>query len=470
VSNEKFKLLDIHDMPQQRGTGNPRPRKSKIPEKGRIRVVLAAVLVIVIIKYCGPCVSGNGEGEKNIRANEPAADNSKTLDYRMTFDDLRQLIREHPINIGLPEQTIIVDHTESRARGRNRESGKDTLTLALSIDTVLQRHAQSLLRRHRPRYGAVAAIDPATGRVLALASYANEGETIDGSDLYLRSIFPAASVFKTIVAAAGIEHGRMNARTTIPHYGGHHTLFRSQLQENLRVSKDITLQDAFAYSVNPAFARIALFNTNRDIVVNFGKKFGFHDTIPFELDVDVSVMLSPDTDFSIAEFASGFNRETTLSPLLGALIAGVASNGGVMHRPTIVDSVRSARRDTVVYTRETQTWRRAVREQTAAELRNLMTKVTHYGTARRHFRPLRDSARFGRYEYGGKTGNVNKLGLGRVDWFVGFARNPNDKTQQIAIGVVTTHGEFWTVQSNYIASELFKRYITIEERKRRVGD
>jgi cell division protein FtsI/penicillin-binding protein 2 len=468
-------------MPQDRGAGRktPTPRKFKIPEKGRIRIVLAVVLIIVIVKHCGPCISNMGSGErKNIRGNElstrrggnpPPASEKKT--DQITFDELRQLIKDLPIGIALPEQKIIIDSPDSRLRGRNRDDSKDTLTLTLSIDTVLQKLAQNLLRRYKPRYGAVAAIDPMTGRVLALASYANEGEEIDGSDLYIRSIFPAASVFKTVVAAAGIEHGRMNARTAIPHFGGHHTLYRTQLQENLKVSKDISLQDAFAYSVNPAFARIALFNTNRDVVIDFGKRFGFHDTIPFEFDVDVSVMLSPDSDFSIAEFASGFNRETAISPLHGALIAGVVCNGGVMRRPTIVDSVRSSKRDTLVYTRETQTWKRAVREQTATELRTLMTKVTHYGTARRHFRPLRDSARFGKYEYGGKTGNVNKLGLGRVDWFVGYARNPNDKNQQIAVGVVTTHGEFWTVQSNFIASELFKRYIIItEEQKRRAAE
>jgi cell division protein FtsI/penicillin-binding protein 2 len=136
-----------------------------------------------------------------------------------------------------------------------------------------------------------------------------------------------------------------------------------------------------------------------------------------------------------------------------------------MYVPTIVDSVYSSAKDTIIYTRKPQVWRRPVKESTANELRGLMNKVTHYGTARKAFRPLRDSGRFGKYEYGGKTGNVNKLGLGRVDWFVGFARNPNDKNQQIAVGVVTTHGEYWTVQSSYVASELFKRYIISAEQK-----
>jgi cell division protein FtsI/penicillin-binding protein 2 len=108
-------------------------------------------------------------------------------------------------------------------------------------------------------------------------------------------------------------------------------------------------------------------------------------------------------------------------------------------------------------------WRRAVKESTASELRGLMATVTQSGTARKTFRPLRESQKYNMYEFGGKTGSMNKLGLGRVDWFVGFARHPNDKSKRIAVGVVTTHGEYWTVHSSYIAAELFKKYIGNEE-------
>ncbi|MDR3013274.1 MAG: hypothetical protein LBU70_08710 [Chitinispirillales bacterium] len=518
--------LDIYDNKTQRprGTGKQKPvsRKFKIPEKGRIRLVLILVLIIIGIRFTGPCLSGdtdrrakrtenhteeknidgvtskrtNNQTKKNIddaidnhidnrtdtttdsmlmdapgrprrlgrlarffmdkkarreeqRFIREAAARRHTAQHDMSFDDVRQLFKTHDIGIGASRQTVIVD--------------KDTLTISLSIDTVLQRFAQTLFRRYKPRYAAAAAIDPATGRVLALASFANEGEELDGSDLYLKSIFPAASVFKTIVAAAGIERAGMNSQTAIPHYGRNHTLFMSQIQENLRVSRDVTLQDAFAYSINPAFARIALFNTNKDAVFDVGQRFGFNESIPFELDADTSVMFYPEGDFSIAEFASGFNRKTLISPLFGAMIAAAVCQGGIIFEPTIVDSVTSSRRDTVVYTREHNIWRRAIRESTASELRQLMTSVTRYGTARNQFRPLRTSNRFGRYEYGGKTGNVNKLGLGRVDWFVGYAKDPNNKDRRIAVGVVTTHGEFWTVHSSFIAGELFRRYIIIEE-------
>ena len=523
--------MDIYNKPQNTKAGRKSPplyRKFKIPEKGRIRLVLILVLLVMGARLCGPMRGKRGaeppvpattdnsivtdkkvagvkdtlrdaiprdnnnvsRKDKHRRAPVPTTNSKNILDddipprkfqsrnkkrsapktpprqplpnHLMNFDDVRQLFKEHNIDIGSSTQTVVLDGSDGqRSRwGRDNKSiDNDTLTLSLSIDTALQQYANRLFRRYKPRYGAAAVIDPATGRVLALASFAGEGEDIDGGNLYVRSIFPAASVFKTVVAAAGVEHAKMNARTAIPHYGRHHTLFRTQLVENLRVSKDITLIDAFAYSVNPAFGRIALFHTNKDAVIDFGRRFGFHDTIPFEVDSEVSVMLSPDSDFSIAEFASGFNRETKISPLFGALLAGAVSADGIIYRPTVVDSIHSSLRDTSVYIRETEIWRRALKEPTATEMRRLMSAVTRYGTARTNYRPLRESQRLRHFEYGGKTGNVNQLGLGRVDWFVGYARNPNDKNQQVAVGVVTTHGEYWTVQSSFIAAELTRRYL-----------
>ncbi|MDR0305526.1 MAG: hypothetical protein LBI42_01680 [Chitinispirillales bacterium] len=371
----------------------------------------------------------------------------KKVSNQMSFEDVRQLVRQHGIDINAPHQQITLNN-------------KDTLILSLSIDTNLQRYANRLLRRYKPRYGAAAAVDPVTGRVLAFASYAGEGETIEDKDLYLKSIFPAASVFKTITAAAGIEKAGMNSKTQIPHFGGNHTLYRTQLQENLKVSRNISLEDAFAYSINPAFARIALFMINKDILTDYGKRFGFNTPLPFELDAGMSEMFAPDSEFSVAEFASGFNRQTNISPLFGALIASAVCEGGVVPQPTIIDSIRSFKKDTIIYSRPKEPWRRAVKEQTAKELAVLMTKVPHYGTARNTFRQIRHSPKFSGYQFGGKTGNVNKQGLGRVDWFVGFGRHPHDKSQRIAVGVVTTHGEYWTVHSSYIASELIRRYLS----------
>jgi hypothetical protein len=510
-------LNDYVSPPKKRGPvrGVSGLRNFKIPEKGRIRIALiAVVLTIAIIKFAGPCGGGkkaklvdiavdttnnintvnrdnkdkrvnkagsvntannlNTDGKDKTGKKKDAADNVNTAnpkenkkpltDNKITFTDLRQLVKEYKVGVNASRQQIVVPASENSkglfSWGKGKDDGGDTLSITMSVDTTLQKYAASMFRQYKPRYAAVAAVDPTTGRVLALASYADDSSEMDGKELYLRNCFPAASVFKTIVAAAAVERGGMHGKTVLEHFGRNHTLYTTQLQKDLKVSREITLEDAYAYSVNPVFARIALFNVNKNIVTEYGRRFGFNESVPFEYDVDVSEMFSPDTGFSVAEFASGFNRKTTITPLFGALLAGAVCESGMIFEPTVVDTVRSKRSDSCLYVRRSKLWRRAVKDPTAAELRGLMAKVTQYGTARSTFRRLRDSPKYNAFEFGGKTGSVNQTGLGRVDWFVGFARNPNNKSQRIAVGVVTTHGDYWTVHSSYVAAELIKKYIS----------
>ncbi len=428
-----------------------------IPKRGRIRFILFIALFGAAVKIKGAIIQDNPQPkeiteqkekrQKKPKLKKPPKETTKkvNLGKEADFQEIKNLISHHGIDVNKTSQLII--------------NGKDSLTFSLSIDTMLQEYALSLFQRYHPRYGAVAALDPVTGRILALISYTNQGETDKGKALYLKSIFPAASVFKTITAAAGIESAHMTAQSTIPHSGRNHTLYKFQLQKELKQYKDISLEEAYAMSINPAFARIALYMLEKGVLEDFGKRFGFNSPIPFELEPDVSEMFTPDSDFAIAEFASGFNEQTTISPLFGALLASSISEGGEIPCPTIVDSVYSSEKDTCIYTRSTKVWRKAIQESTADELKKLMRKVPIYGTARKSFRTLRQSTRFNEYEYGGKTGSVSKQDLGRVDWFVGFARHPQDPAQRIAVGVVTTHGDYWTVHSSYIASELFRMFL-----------
>jgi cell division protein FtsI/penicillin-binding protein 2 len=115
--------------------------------------------------------------------------------------------------------------------------------------------------------------------------------------------------------------------------------------------------------------------------------------------------------------------------------------------------------DTCIYKAAKETWRTPIKESTSKELKKMMSRVSRYGTARKSFRYIHQSRRFSEIEYGGKTGSVDKDGIGRVDWFIGFARNPLEKEQQIAVSVVTVHGSNWTVHSAYIAAEIMRIYI-----------
>ena len=83
--------------------------------------------------------------------------------------------------------------------------------VTLSLNEELQSQIFALFRRFDPLYGVFAAMEPDTGRVVALVGYRRGGESDPW--LPLKAIYPAASLIKVVTASAAIERGNVSPRT-----------------------------------------------------------------------------------------------------------------------------------------------------------------------------------------------------------------------------------------------------------------
>ncbi|MBD3321988.1 MAG: hypothetical protein GF350_12900 [Chitinivibrionales bacterium] len=432
----------------------------KIPKKGRIRAILvfAGLLVVWRVfsggKSAGPEESSAGKpgsgapvadaGEQKKKQSKPRSP-VKKKNERISFENVGHLLKKYP-----PPRFAARDTLHFK---------KESWIVHYSLDTVLQQFGKKLFRRYHPQYGAAVAIEPSTGKIRGLLCFTHDSAAFLGNDLYGKSIYPAASIFKTITASAALEKANMTPSSCIKLTGRRYTLYNFQLEENLDNFKDISLSEAFAYSINPVFGRIGIYRTGGYELQQYARRFGFESSVPFELAVEKSRVMQCDSSFCVAELASGFNQQTTMSPIHGALIASAVAAGGAMPFPRLVDSISDCTTGTIYYSAASSTWKQPVTAATAAQLRTMMTRVARNGTARSSFRYMRNSFRFKDVEYGGKTGSVDKDGLGKVDWFVGFACHDRDPRQRIAVSVVTVHNANWTVHSSYIGAELMRRYI-----------
>ena len=196
--------------------------------------------------------------EKRIEAKRPK---------KMIFESVCKILNSSPLRLTHSKDTI-----------RFKDGG---YIVHYSLDTTLQRLGKKYFKQYHPKYGAFAAIEPSTGRVLSLVSYTREDEISLGINLYCRSFFPAASIFKTIVAAAAIERAGLKAESNLKTYGANHTLYHSQLKKELKNYREVTFQEAYAYSINPVFGRIGLFLVGADGLNEYAVKFGFNAEIPF---------------------------------------------------------------------------------------------------------------------------------------------------------------------------------------------
>ncbi len=325
-----------------------------------------------------------------------------------------------------------------------------------SLDSSLQQFLLENMNRNHARYIGIVAVEPATGRVLAMAGF---DSTNRSGNPCIEASFPAASVFKIVTAAAGIEKCGFQPSSRFALNGGKHTLYKSQINE--RVSKHtlwMSLKESFAHSVNPIFGRIGANHVGRSLLEKYAEAFGFNRHINFELPLAQSKIMQPEDTYQLAMVASGYNRDTTLSPLHGALMSAAILNKGVFIEPTIIDTITDEK-GAVQYKSQPKTLRQAISADAATSINAMMLETVCSGTGRRVFKDADKDPILSRLEIGGKTGS---MGSGEVpnlkfDWFVGFGED-KQSGRKIAVAAMVGHEKFIGTRSAYYARLAIQQY------------
>ncbi len=331
-------------------------------------------------------------------------------------------------------------------------------TIRTTIDTKLQRYIQQILKRSRTLQSAVVVLDATDGRVVAMVNRDSNG---DRSNFSLKAEYPAASLFKIVSAAAALENSGYTPDTPLYFRGRRHTLYKSQLkQKKDRWTVETSLRKAFALSNNSVFGKLGIYVLGQEVLTEYAEKFGFNRRIPFDLPLDVSRIEVPDDAFGLAEIASGFNKETVISPLHAALLASAAANKGKMPTPWLVDAIQD-NDNRILYHADTNVLNQPVLGRAADDLTQLMQYSARSGTSRSVFRKLRRKKQFKRFELGAKTGTINdRLDRYKYDWITAYAKTPDGK-RGITVGVLGVHGKILGTRSTELARAIIDFYFRI---------
>jgi cell division protein FtsI/penicillin-binding protein 2 len=328
-----------------------------------------------------------------------------------------------------------------------------------TIDVHLQQYITRLLRRSRTNKAAVVALDPSTGRIVALADY-TKSHGGEQNNLCLQADVPAASLFKVISAAAAIEAREFQIDQPMFFNGGRHTLYKSQLKQvKNRYTRKTDLKKAFSLSNNPVFGKIGIYDLGGPLMKDYAERFMFNSAIPFDLPIGVSHIDMPNDQFGLAELASGFNKETKLSPIHAALIVSAVVNNGIMMEPWLVKNVRDETGD-FVYRARIKSLSKPITENTAEQLKVLMGNTVRYGTCRTAFRPLVTKKAFQEIELGAKTGTINDpLDRYKFDWITTYAV-PKKGRNPICIAILAVHGEKLGIRAKDLARYILDYHFT----------
>ncbi|MFB6436817.1 penicillin-binding transpeptidase domain-containing protein [Streptomyces sp. NPDC056411] len=332
-----------------------------------------------------------------------------------------------------------------RLTGGHRRGG----AVHTTIDPRMQRAAFAGLGG---RKGAVAAVEPRTGRILALVSTPSyEPGALSGNgaavgDAWRRlnaaarrpmlnralgQTYPPGSTFKVVTAAAALESGRVtdiDADTDSPDpYLLPGTATR--LGNAAGGCADAPLRYAFRASCNTVFARLGVRVGLRGMA-GTARRFGFND---HRLRIPSPVAASTfDTEMDDAQLAlSAIGQyDTAATPLQMAMVSAVVANGGQLAPPYLVDKVTDAG-GILVSTEPRRPTREVVGPATAQQLQDMMVDVVAHGSGRR--------AALKGVTVGGKTGTaqhgVHNAGTPYA-WFISWAREPDGYEPAVAVAVV----------------------------------
>ena len=332
------------------------------------------------------------------------------------------------LNIREPVFTAMINGTKCRVE--------------TSIDRRLQESLLSKMEemmareRYTSRLIGIVVMSPDTGRVLSMVSFDKQNPA---HNTCVSSRYPAASIFKIITAAAAIDTHKLNSNSLVSYSGQKHTLYRGQLKTAAkRYSQTLSLEDSFAQSVNPVFGKIGVELLGKNILVDYAGRFGFNKPVDFDIPVEPSYVAVGEEPYNQAEIASGFNTQTAISPLHGAMIAATVLNEGKMKTPTIVDRIIGPQNE-IVYERADHAAQRVISEKASRELYRMMQATVSSGTAHKLFKYINRNTVLKDLHVGGKTGSINNNP--RFDWFIGFAQNPRT-SQAIIVSAVVVHEQF----------------------------
>ncbi|MBK8460988.1 MAG: penicillin-binding protein 2 [Micropruina sp.] len=313
--------------------------------------------------------------------------------------------------------------------------------------------------------GAVVALNPSTGAVLALvtspsynpnrlathniASSRKAWDTLNDdpakplSNRATREIFPG-STFKVVTTAAALEAG-YDPDSTVPAAAVKLPGTNVTIGGNCGGS-NITLTQALSTSCNPAYASLGM-KLGADALRTQAEKFGFGARHLSEIGSAASKFPAdpdrPQTAMSaIGEF------EVAATPLQMAMVAAAVANDGVVMEPYLVDSVRGADLQVISQTRPQQL-SVAMDAGNAQKLKQMMVQVVQNGTGR--------AAQVYGVQVGGKTGTAHSDNIrAPYAWFIAFASDPD-----VAICVFVQDAEMETsdIAGGRVAAPIAKAVI-----------
>ncbi len=362
----------------------------------------------------------------------------------------------------------------------------------LTIDHELQKIAEEQLT---DKAGAVVALDPNSGKILAMASspsfdpnwfvvgmsrdqwnqlISNPFRPLENKAI--QAEYPPASTYKIVSAIAGLQEGVIDEKTIIEcpgYYKYGNRIYRCWKRAG---HGEVNLVKALSQSCDVYFYQVGEL-LGVDILAKYAKAMGLGSATQVNLDRE-SKGLVPTMDWKYQRFGVPWQGGETLSIVIGqgynlvtplqmAGLVSMVANGGTRYKPFLIDALRTADGELVQQGRGEVVGQIKIRPHTMALVRRGLWEVVndHKGTA--------FGSHIANLDFSGKTGTAQVVGRPKEGeggdeqalpkdhaWFVAYAPSENP---QIAVSVIVEHGEHGSSAAAPIAREVIRSYLNVPD-------
>ncbi|MFD5494239.1 peptidoglycan D,D-transpeptidase FtsI family protein [Streptomyces sp. NPDC001812] len=346
------------------------------------------------------------------------------------------------------DDRLFFRNTLDMLTGKNKEGGNVVTTL----NADAQKAAYEGLKKQGGK-GSVVALEPSTGKILALASFPSYDPSViaGGSDKdaeawkklqkkenpadpmlnrALREVYPPGSTFKVLTAAAALEEGLYKSadeKTDTPLPWIMPGTTTALPNDGDIPCEDATLREALRVSCNTVFGKIGA-DLGNDTMLEYAKKFGFTEEQFVPVRSSASVF-SDDMNESQTALSSIGQFNTATTPLQMAMVTAAIANNGTLMKPYMVDELQAPSLDTIEKT-DPEQLSEPMSAENAQILQSMMETVVSEGTG--------SNAKIDGVTVGGKTGTAQH-GVDNSEnpyaWFISYAKG-EDGSSPVAVAVI----------------------------------
>ena len=351
------------------------------------------------------------------------------------------------------------------------ENGYDiNLTIDAYIQSIVEKHLAEAVTEYKCESGITIAMDPSTGKILAMADYPNydcnspstpnsvleknwnKMTSEEKTNAIFRMWSPKAvtdtyepgSVFKIITSSIGIEENLIEADTPnsfnctgLYYIEGEETPIKCFKYPNSHGPQ--SLREALGNSCNPAFMELGL-KIGKYTSYKYYEAFGFFDktgiSISGEPRSGIFYDINKINDHELATLS--FGQRFNITPIQMITAAAAIANDGVLVQPQIVEKITNT--DTgEITTFTTKEVRQVLSKETADTVASMMESVVTKGTG---YKVSTDIPGMENYSVGGKTGTSEPINGSDDGYTASFlAISPIENTKIVLLVILHNPGE-----------------------------